>query len=77
MTEKGSIDFEHSRCLHEYDFGVIQKSLQNIEGSLEKINGLPVKVDEQGKSIGRLWKLIFVALGSAGAAIVTAIVTKL
>jgi len=85
MTDKkGSIEFEHGVCLHEYDFGVIQTGISNTETDiadikldqkaiLAKINGLPDRLKAQDKSIGRLWKFIYVALGSAGAAVVTAI----
>ncbi len=87
MTEKGSIKLPHD-CNKEVVIALMQQSIENTEGhiadiksdlkeTLKKINGLPVKVREQDKSIGRLWKFVYVALGSAGAAIVTAIVTKL
>ncbi len=71
-------------CSQKVTIALLKQSVENTEGhiadiksdlkeTLKKINGLPVKVQEQDKSIGRLWKFIYVALGSAGAAIVTAI----
>ena len=82
--DKGSIDFEHKQCLHEYDFGVIQNSISNTDTNiaeiksdqkaiLAKINGLPDKLKAQDKSIGRLWKVVYIALASAGAAVATAL----
>jgi len=61
---------EHD-CLHEYDFGVIQQSLKNIESSISKINGMPGKVEEHGLSISRLWKFIYGILFVIGGGLVT------
>jgi len=75
--EKGSIEFEHSACQHEYDFGTIYKSLESIEQSLGKINGLPGTVIEHGNTINRLWKFIYAILFVIGGGVVTATATAL
>jgi len=61
---------EHD-CLHEYDFGVIQQSLKNIESSIKKINGIPGKVEGHGLSISRLWKFIYGILFVIGGGLAT------
>jgi len=62
----------HGKCLHEYDFGTIYKSLESIEQSLGKINGLPGTVIEHGNTINRLWKFIYAILFVIGGGVVTA-----
>ena len=75
--EKGSIEFEHNKCFHEYDFGTIYKSLESIEQSLGKINGLPGKVTAHEDTINRMWKFIYAILFVIGGGVVTATATAI
>ncbi|KKL27032.1 hypothetical protein LCGC14_2389260 [marine sediment metagenome] len=74
---------DHKQCLKEYEWGVVETSLANIATDykdiktgqkeiLEQLGSMPATLKAQDKSIGRLWKVVFIALASAGAAIVTA-----
>ena len=76
---------EHE-CYKEYEWGVIKTSISNTGTDIaeikkvqtkifEKINGLPTKVAEQEKTIGRLWKFVYAIIFILGGGVLTAIAT--
>ncbi len=79
---------KHEQCNREFEWGVVKTSIAETKADiadirtdqkeiLKRIDGLPVRLKAQDKSIGRLWKIVLVALASAGAAIAAALRNQL
>lgn len=55
----------------------VERLTTEVSNLAEKVNTLAVEDAKQGEKIGRLEKIIYGALGVAGAAFITAIVTAM
>lgn len=55
----------------------VERLTSEVSNLAEKVNTLAVEDAKQGEKIGRLEKIIYGALGVAGAAFITAIVTAM
>ena len=85
-TEKGNIELPHA-CTKEVMIALMEQSIKNTENHTEEIKNdqkeilkqlapLPERIKGQDKSIGRLWKFIYVALGGAVASVANAVAGK-